>query len=193
MLRSSVSRSVIIDYLQKSFLDTEAIGVAFVYFNYKERQSVNEVLLGSLLQQIVRRQTTVSTELRDLFNHHKIGKFRPSLRELSTLFKRESRSFLRIFVVIDALDECLDTDCTRHKLLSELQHLQPKLRLLITSRPHINLQDDFRLDIRAHDTDIERYLVRRIEMMNKLQLNVQRNPGLREAIVQGILLKASGM
>jgi len=92
------------------------------------------------------------------------GKRRPTSGELSTLLQSESRYLSKLFVVIDALDEYSYEGDATPKLLIELQKLQPSLHLLVTSRSHLGnviqqcLSDAIRLEIRAHDEDIKKYL-----------------------------------
>lgn len=188
---------MVINSLHQIFKDEDDVGIAFVYCDYKEYHTSAE-LIGSLLQQLVQRQTTISLEIRQLYYSHGKKNTRPSLSEYSKLLRSESRTFSNVFIVIDALDECEEYDGTRAKLLSEIQKLQPIVRLLVTSRPHITnviskFKDSTRLDIRASDEDIKRYLEGRIEEECRLKRHVDDDPSLKDTIINAILGNVDGM
>ena len=111
------------------------------------------------------------------------------------------RRLSKVFVIIDALDECQETDGTRKSLLSEIKklRLEPNLHLLITARPHVDttityyFHDRVSLEIRASDEDIKNYLQDRIEEENKLKSHVNKDRNLQETIISTIVDKAKGM
>jgi hypothetical protein len=119
-------------------------------------------ILGCLLQQLVQRQSNISEEIQGLYRSYRDGIDRPTAAELSTLLQFVSHSRSKNLVVIDALDECVDTDGTRYQLLCELQHLRPNLHLIITVQSHIlDVEEEFSdvhcLNICAHKEDIKLY------------------------------------
>lgn len=189
--------SIVINYLQRKFLSSDDIGIACIYFNHKENISPPDIL-GSLLKHLVQRKTTISKEIRDLYQKHLARETRPTFTELSEILQRECRNLSTFYVVVDALDECPDDGNTRAKMFSELQKLRPILRLLVTGRPHITtftlkFEDAVRLDIRASDSDIEKYIEGQIEIEEKLEKYVKRNEDLRKTIRDTIVSKAKGM
>jgi hypothetical protein len=127
------------------------------------------------------------------------SKRRPTYGELSVLLQSESRYLSKLFVVIDALDEYSYVDDATPKLLIEIQKLQPSLHLLVTSRSHLGnviqlcLPDAIRLEIRAHDEDIKKYVDKRIRMEKYLGFLIKKTPELREAVKNTITEKAKGM
>jgi hypothetical protein len=151
------------------------------------------------LQQLIHRQSIISDEVRDVYKAHISKKTHPSLKEYSTLLQSELRAFSKVFIVIDALDECPEFDETRSNLLHEVQKLQPKLRLLITSRPQISADiersfvDAARLDIYANPEDIKMYIEGRIQKDVRLKNNVDEDPSLKDDIIETIVKKAEGM
>src|SRR5438046_8080422 len=128
-------RSLVINYLERTFIDDDDVGIAFIYFKYKENQSI-ENLLGCLLQQLAQRRSDVSDNIRNLYNNHIKKNTRPSLSEYSKLLKTEAYSLSRVFIVIDALDECIEADESRHTWLGDPQKLS-NARLCLTCRQHI--------------------------------------------------------
>jgi hypothetical protein len=178
-------------------MDRDDVGIAVIYCNYKEEQLTNN-LFGSILQQLVQRRGHLSDSIRSVYNNHINRQTRPSTSEYSRLLETEVESFSKVFVVLDALDECAEGNERRHTLLSELRKAQPHVRLLITSRPHVTdvpcyFEDYATLEVHAHDEDIETYVDRRIMGHDRLRGFVQKEPLLREQIIQTIRDNVKGM
>jgi hypothetical protein len=150
------------------------------------------------LQQLTRRRSTIPSELQKVYHHHEEYKTRPSVSEYSALLELELSSFSEAFIVIDALDECLNNEGTRDALLTEIQKLQPRLRLLITSRPNVKDLDlkfgnASQLEICASDSDIKQYLESEIDKKERLRAILKTNLSLRDTVTNTILQKAEGM
>jgi hypothetical protein len=112
-----------VTHLERMFEYEKDVKVAYLYCDYKASDQTAVNLIASLLQQIVESET----KLLD-------GRKRtcPSLADFTRLLQKEAQRFSRIFIVIDAVDECRD-DNTRDSLFSEITKLKPYLHLLITA------------------------------------------------------------
>jgi hypothetical protein len=81
--------------------------------------------------------------------------------------------------------------------LMEIRKLPPSIHLLVTSRHTPTIEREFekaaRLEIRANDEDVKRYIECRIEMEHQLVRLVKRYPLLQENIISTIAKKAKGM
>ena len=132
----TILSSIVINYLQNSLKD-ERTPVIFIYFNHKD--SLDQTLpnlIGSLLKQLVqfRAPAPPSESIKKLWEVT-MQKETPDLDELARTLRSELESFDRVFLIVDALDEC-PTDVVRSKLLEILKDLQEtNLSLMITSRP----------------------------------------------------------
>ena len=122
---------------------------------------------------------------------------RPTLAECANLLQSEVRGFSKIFIVIDALDECPESNGTRMSFLMEIRKLQPNIHLLVTSRYIPSIEREFekaeRVEIRASNEDIRRYLGGRIERGHRLVRHVRADPALHKTIINTIVEKAKGM
>ena len=131
----------------------------------------------------------------DLYEKHSKAKSPPSIGECCQLLQAVVHSIPKIFVVIDALDEC--TEATRDALLTRIQNLQPKVRLLITSRhtfgSEYELDDSLSLEVRADHIDMQHYLDERIRESRALQAHIKKDRDLHGYLVSGIVGKANGM
>lgn len=178
----------------------ENVAIVFVYFNYKEPQSASEIL-GSLLQQLQLRKTTISTAIFNLWETHTRRKTRPTITEFLTLLQDEAQNFTKLFIVLDALDECPekydDRDC-RDKLLTVIHKLGPGFRLLATGRSHIkNVTEVFRdatvIKIRGTEEDIRKFVNSRIDMERNLKYYIGKDTKLRRRVTYKIAKKVDGM
>jgi hypothetical protein len=76
----------------------------------------------------------LSDDVQDLYKSHSRHNIRPKLGEISEILKSETGRYSKIFVVVDALDECAEDKGSRESLLNELRKLQPIASLMVTSR-----------------------------------------------------------
>jgi ankyrin repeat domain-containing protein 50 len=172
------------------------VGVAFIYFQHKQSWKLQD-LLGSILADVARSTwSAVSPKLIELYKKHHNKNSKPSVDEISQLLLSESNHFSKLFVVIDAADECSDSKILL-KLLKELTKLRPILRLLVTGRPNIRTveavySDCSVLRIKANEEDIRIYLDDRINEAEILKSSLDED--LTETVVKDrIIEKADGM
>jgi hypothetical protein len=168
----------------------------YIYCNYKERsrQSVFN-LVTSLLKQLVQDHTVAYESVKTLHLHHKNQETRPTLEQILEAFRLATGTFSKVFVVVDALDECSDT--TRAELLTALRSLANPINLLVTSRDLASIAQEFRgtkhLDIRANDQDVRRYIEGRIPCAPFLKIHVDKDATLQEEILKAITENVDGM
>lgn len=108
-----------------------------------------------------------------------------------------SQEFYRVYAFVDALDECPEYD--RDRLLTHLQRysrLDP-VRLFLTSRLNVKTGPDLfpllRVEVVANTSDIVAYLESEIYQSKRMALFVQKDPLLKEEIVDRVVGKADGM
>jgi hypothetical protein len=121
---------------------------------------------------------------------------RPSLDEISGVLQSVAATYSRVFIIVDALDECPISDGSRQKFLSCLFNLQAKCgaNLFTTSRHIASIEKEFegnvKLEIRASEEDVRRYLD---GCMFRLPGFVVRNLELQEEIKTNIVQAIEGM
>jgi hypothetical protein len=132
-----------------------------------------------------------------LYHRHSKKQTRPTLDELSKLLQSEVRRISKVFIIIDALDECPESNCTRESFLTEIRKLHPTIYLLITSRHILAVEREFeqaeRVEIRASGVDVKKYLEYRIESEGRLVRLVRADPALQAVTVNTIVENAKGM
>jgi ureidoglycolate hydrolase len=189
-------RSVVINFLER-IIKQENVGIAYIYCTHREQNQTAGNLIASLLKQLIQQRPAIPVNIRDLYRHHRSKQTHPPLSDYSRLLQAELHHFSKVYIVIDALDECSEESRIREHFLAEIQGLSPMVQLLVTSRHIPDIEHKFegaaRLEICASDGDIKRYLESRIERQLPLASYVSTNPALRSDILTTITLKAHGM
>ena len=190
----TVLASISTDYLLTSVIN-ENSAVIFVFCNHADegqQRSVN--LMASLLEQLVRRKG-VTEKLRMLYQHYQVRKGRPELQEVSDLMHSTIEKFTKVFIVIDALDECQETE--RNDFICEIHKLRATANVLITSRQiesiELAFRDATRLKIHALDSDLRTYTESKTLEDRQLARYVKEDPSLQTEIVEKIVSNAGGM
>jgi hypothetical protein len=121
-------------------------------------------LLASLLKQLAESQPSLPGTVKDFYNYYKAKRTRLLLEETSRALQSLAAIYSRVFVIVDALDECQLSDRCRSKFLSEIFNLQAKtgINFFATSRPILDIEKEFKgypsCEILASNEDIRRYL-----------------------------------
>jgi hypothetical protein len=179
-------------------LPSSNIGLAFIYCNYKERDSQTLAnLIASLVQQLVQRSSAVPDDVRALYAHHQSQKTRPGDVEYCKILRSLVASFSHVYIIVDALDECNESNGTRSKLTKELQESPANLHLLCTSRHLGDIEESFarasRLEIRASNADVQRFLEAQISQTPRLVGFCKTVESLQSTIIEKLIQKAKGM
>jgi len=183
--------------LTTRFPNDPTLGVAYIYCNFRrqEEQKIDD-LLASLLKQLAKSQPSLPSTVNELYDRYKKKQTRPSVDEISRSLQAVTILYSRVFIIIDALDECKVSNGCCSRFLLEILGLQAKcgVNLFATSRfiPEITgkFNQATRLEIRASEGDVRRYLEGH---MSKLPTFVGRSSDLQEEIKTGLIKAADGM
>ncbi|CAG8976236.1 hypothetical protein HYALB_00012003 [Hymenoscyphus albidus] len=193
----TILTSILVEELTSRFHDNENIGIAYLYCNFRRREEQNKNnLLASLLKQLARHQPILPEVVKDLYNRHDAQRTRPSFDEISRSLQSTIAMYSRVFIVIDALDECNVSDGSRTTFLSELFSLQTKctVNLFATSRFGTEFSAIFSnslsLEIRASEHDVRRFLDGHILALPGF---VRRSLDLQEEVKGEIVKAVDGM
>lgn len=193
----TILTSIVVEELAARFYDNKSIGIAYLYCNFRRLDEQKaDALLASVLKQLAECQPSFPSNLKDLYDRHKTKRTRPSLDEISRSLQAVAALYSRVFVVIDALDECQVSHSCRTTFLSDLFSLQAKcgINLFVTSRyiPGImeRFQGSISLEIRASECDVRRYVDSHI---SDLPSFIGRSPDLQEEVKTEIAKAVDGM
>ncbi|KAK6507843.1 hypothetical protein TWF481_006265 [Arthrobotrys musiformis] len=191
--------SIVIDHLFQLFGKTPTVGIAYIYFNYTlEKEQTVYAALASLLKQLSRCQYSLPASIRALYekNHTASDPLkRPPIYEVIQALKSVVSLYSRVFIVVDALDECPmknDNYC-RDTFLSTIFDLRNdhEVNIFATSRHIKEIVDKFGklegevMEVRADDADLRLYLDGRINQSNRTILKNQRED-IKKKIVEAV-------
>ena len=185
-----------IDDLNTRFHNDPSTGIAYLYCNFRRRDEQKaEDLLASLLKQLAQGLSSLPNSVTDLYNGHKIKGTRP-YDEFSGALQSVAAMYSRVFIVVDALDECQISDGCQSRFLSEIFSLQAKcgINVFATSRfiPEITgkFNGSTSLEIRASKEDVRKYLDGQVV---RLPGFVRCNQELQDEIMTEIIRLVDGM
>ncbi|KAG4282092.1 hypothetical protein FPRO06_10995 [Fusarium proliferatum] len=192
----TILTSIVIDSLEALFSNDKTVGIAYVYCNFqRQNDQTAKELLASLLKQLLQSLPAMPDSVKPLYEQHRTKGSPPSLGDVSSNLLSTAKLFSRVFIIIDALDECRATDGTRTKFLEEIFKLQlhSKANVFATSRPIPEVKDQFQtsitLEVRATDADVERFLRGHMPQMP----GFFRREGLEELVIGEIIRSVEGM
>jgi hypothetical protein len=187
---------MIVDHLTTTCRNSKNIGVACIYFNHKEVdiQTPSKLLAGLWRQLVLNRE--IGSDATDLYGQHYEKNTQPLLQEVAAILRSSLKGFSKVFVVVDAMDEC--PELQREVLIQHLRTLGSNVNLMITSRPNISPETFSlpyleRLDIEAVPRDIQGYIDAQIKLSPRLSTHVHEQPILREEISTKIIGTVDGM
>ncbi|KAJ4857386.1 ankyrin repeats (3 copies) domain-containing protein [Trichoderma breve] len=193
----TILTSIVVDDLCKRYPNDTSIGVAYIYCNFQQKGDQTAYdLLASLLKQLAQGQSSLPGGVKDLYDQHKAKKTRPSIDEISKALQSVAATFSRVFIIVDALDECQASNKCRSTLLLEIFNLQAKTKtnFFATSRRIPDIERAFKgypsLEILASDEDVQKYLD---SQMSELPGCALKRPDLQEEIKIKIVKVIDGM
>lgn len=175
---------------------SDAVGVAYVYCNYKSVEQNAIGLLAAILRQLVQDRPSIAEPVEHLYKQHADRRTKPSFEEIFGALRAVLVTYSNTYIVVDALDECLDQDGSRRQLLAKLRDLQGRadLRLFATSRFIPDIVDEFRaalkLEVRASDEDVRRFVAGQIY---RLPNCIKRDDTLQDIVQEKIVQAVDGM
>jgi hypothetical protein len=196
----TVFASIINADLWERYHQDPTVGLAHLFCNYRRHnEQTLEALLSSLLKQLVEQQVPLPEHIDDLHKKQQSKGASDRTRATVEVLKLVVATYARVFIVVDALDECSTSHGCRTGLLSNIQSLQKQfhINILATSRFIPEITEKFesfetacQLEIQADSNDVRRYLS---ENMYRLPGFVQSNKCLQEEVSSKIVEAVRGM
>jgi hypothetical protein len=189
----------VVEFLE-SDLPVQGIGFAIIYCNHKDNLSQRfEYFIGAIVRQLVERRQSIPADVRTIWSKHRGKETMPTRDEYLTLLRSLSKDCSEVYIVIDALDECIDKNgqIIWNTLLAELKNSVPNLRLLYTSR---NIDDTSgilnganQIEILSTDADVRAYVEAQVKSKDILLQFCRQDSNLLNDILQEVVSKAEGM
>jgi ankyrin repeat domain-containing protein 50 len=127
--------------------------LGYFYFSFSDPAKQNaENMLRSIIKQLCGRRPDEPEALAKLVRYRDVN-LQPDLESLINAFNESTFGFARVYVIIDALDECPLGQ--RSKLLDVLQTIKTfgldNLHILYTSRAEADIESRFRSSVSRHE------------------------------------------
>lgn len=174
----TILTAIAVNELTTRFQADPGVGIACVCCSFRQQDEQKAVdLLASLLKQLCQGRSSLPDKVRALHDQHKAQRTRPSFEGVSRTLRAVAALYSRVFVVVDALDECQVSEGCRAPFLTEIFDLQSQSRvsMFATSRFIPDITERFKgstiLEIRARDEDIRQYLDGRISQSGRKLLS----------------------
>lgn len=195
----TVLSSTTVHYLLTRFKSTPSYPVLYYYFSFNETEKQKpENMIRSLLTQLLTYGTEGCQALDALHDR----KHQPTNEELLPALRQIMVPCDKVFVIIDALDECME----RPELLSDIEELiswdDVNLHLLLTSRKESDIEEaldplcvqDMRICIQSAvvNADIRSYVHDQL-LMDRRFKRWQKRPDVQSIIESDLMEKAGGM
>ena len=162
--------SLVIDSLCNQAEENVAVAAFYCDYLFQQEQTIDNIV-GAILKQLVARGE-IAKNLREAFQKAKkeVGGRGPRLADLMGMLRTTIASLPRVFICIDALDECLPKSLPElFESLRDIVRESPSTRIFLTGRPHVG--DDIRryftnaivIPISPNRDDIRNYVERRLQ------------------------------
>ena len=193
----TILTAIVINDIHSRFQFDTSVGIAYLYCDFRRQHEQKiEDLLANLLKQLAQQQASMPDGVQTLYDQYRNQPKRPTLDEILNILQSVSILYPRVYIIVDALDECQVTNGCRTKLLSAIFQLQARVRanIFATSRHNWEIVERFKgsmlLEIRARDEDVQTYLAGH---MNRLPSFVLSSPDLQMEVMATISKAANGM
>lgn len=200
----TVLTSSVINYIKHHFQSDE-VGLAYFYCDYKDQMKQEpSAVLRTLLCQLSSQNISVSHNVQNFFkdqtkDDRAANLLPPSFDLVRSNFGQILRtSFQKIYIVIDAVDECPELECLLGAISAITDSLE-NVKIFVSSRESSLISEKFRsfpnLQMRAKHVsdDIESYVDARLnERIVSKKLKVK-DEELRRLISDTLVDKADGM
>ncbi|CAI7565300.1 unnamed protein product [Penicillium viridicatum] len=110
--------SAVIDELHRRIRHDSTVRLAYFYCNYREILTTEEIL-ANILKQLIQDQL-VPHRLKSLYDSHRKYESHLTLEEILELLELAISRFSKVFIIIDALDECQLPNSHQRVLLPQI-------------------------------------------------------------------------
>ncbi|KAK4451577.1 ankyrin repeat-containing domain protein [Podospora aff. communis PSN243] len=198
----TILASTVIHHLEHKY-SSRKFACLYVYFDYEQKQQTYEKLLAELLCQLIRHGDRVTPEVEEVYNTWTSKNIPPGPEDYIRMIKSEIETFTKVFIVIDAFDECPEEhpEYTASSFMKALDQLPKKTHILFTSRPLAMIHDLVNADksviVRTNIDDLKAYFKNRINsaiwLKKLVEKGKEKNPDFFQNAVDTIVNRSQGM
>ena len=197
----TILSSTIIEHLLQHCHDDIRMVTAYFFFDFNDAQKQNpELMLRSLLCQLLRRSVMIPKGVDALFSSCENGQRKPSLYALLDVTRQVAQEFVHVYIALDALDECTQRQGLMDVLETVAAWQLGNVHLLMTSRKERDIEssldsyvkDTICLQRDVVDRDIQRYMQQRLTD-DKTLAKWNKHAAVRQKIEAALMRGARGM
>jgi len=195
----TILSSTVVEHLQHYCGDDKRKVTVYFYFDFNDAQKqIPELMLRSLLRQLLQYTIAIPECVDTLFSSCGDGQQQPPLHKLLTVAPEVMRQFTHVYIVLDALDECTE----RGELTKMLENVAgwklQNTHLLMTSRKERDIEtsletfvvpdDMISLQRDVVDADILRFVRQKLsddKRLAKWNNNAEVKQEIETALMQG--------
>lgn len=190
----TVLASIVIDHIEKTFANNDSVGIAYIYFDFRQKLEFSD-LVSSLLRQLLQGNPGLQGAISDLYSRRQQNPGRLSEEEVKQQLMLVTSKCSEMFFVIDALDECLDARIQRQFLAwinNFVFNTHTKVKILATTRYNNKPSrgfggNDLTMEVKASREDLENFLDASFDYLPSF---IQRKPELWVYIRNQIIISA---
>lgn len=197
-----LSSAIVIDYLKQRFAEDPQIAMAYVYCEYKQqRLQTPSNLVSSIWRQLSEHKPELHKAVQNMYSDYMKHKTSLGLEKIKANTIEAMRSYSKILIVVDALDECTEQGGSRSQFIKALQCFlsnaslaSGKVQLIVTSRlTKSPFEGTSKVGIQATDEDLRKLVERRFHdgicesqrVANKIRSDKDMQEMLINAIIRG--------
>ncbi|USP74830.1 putative multiple ankyrin repeats single kh domain protein [Curvularia clavata] len=171
----TILSSTVVEHLLQHCHSDASMVTAYFYFDFNDTQKQDpELMLCSLLRQLLQRSVTLPKGVEVLFSAYENGDGQPSLHALLELMPQVVQQFTHAYIILDALDDRKERD------------IESSLESYIKEKDTICLQKD------VVDCDIQQYVQQRLSN-DKTLAKWSKDAAIRQEIEAALMHGACGM
>jgi NACHT domain len=199
----TILSSTVIENVQQHCANDPGKVVAYFYFDFNDPQKrKSELMIKSLVTQLSQKCIQMPWALDSLLSSCGNGQSQPSAEALLSILRGICGEFPATYIILDALDECIDRDelMVAIKILAEWR--LERLHILVTSRKERDIEDELErvvekssiipLQSSIVDQDIQRYVHHRLSTDKNLK-KWHKDLEIRNEIEIALMKGAHGM
>ncbi len=195
--------STLLEHVLHLYTGEPHVAVLYFFFDFQDSDKQQPGgMIRSLLGQLYMHCPSEPLVLESLYSSCLDGERDPTFEALLEAFHHIAATFERIFIILDALDECK----ARPEMLADIEELtgwkDANLRILVTSRREKDIEDSLlrltkdtnRICIQSTlvNADIHAYVHDQIQTNKRLK-RWQKEPKVQMEIEETLMKKANGM
>ena len=199
----TILNSTIVENLVQHCESGAGMVTIYFYFDFNDaRKQDPELMLRSLLSQLLQASSKVPESIEDLFSACGDGQQQPPLHSLLQVTSQVVQHFTHVYIIFDALDECAKRQDLMDMLETVAAWQHTNMHLLMTSRKereiesslqtYISEEDSISLQNDIVDEDIHLYILQRLSE-DKTLVKWNRDAAVRQEIETTLMQGARGM